>query len=37
MFVTLLFVSDVVNLDLKSTLRVLYNIFTKYKVEEEAD
>jgi hypothetical protein len=25
------FVADVVNLDLKSTLRVLYNIFTKYK------
>ena len=23
--------SDVVNLDLKCTLRVLYNIFTKYK------
>lgn len=22
---------DVVNLDLKSTLRVLYNLFTKYK------
>ena len=23
--------ADVVNLDLKSTLRVLYNLFTKYK------
>lgn len=23
--------TDVVNLDLKSTLRVLYNLFTKYK------
>lgn len=23
--------SDIVNLDLKSTLRVLYNLFTKYK------
>ena len=22
---------DIVNLDLKSTLRVLYNLFTKYK------
>ena len=27
----LLLFSDVVNLDLKCTLRVLYNIFTKYK------
>mgnify|MGYP005984278503 CR=1 FL=1 len=25
------FVADVVNYDLKSTLRVLYNLFTKYK------
>jgi len=25
------FITDVVNQDLKSTLRVLYNIFTKYK------
>lgn len=25
------FPTDVVNLDLKSTLRVLYNLFTKYK------
>lgn len=25
------FFSDIVNLDLKSTLRVLYNLFTKYK------
>ena len=24
-------VSDIVNLDLKSTLRILYNVFTKYK------
>ena len=24
-------VVDIVNLDLKSTLRVLYNLFTKYK------
>lgn len=23
--------TDIVNLDLKSTLRVLYNLFTKYK------
>lgn len=28
---SLCWVADVVNLDLKSTLRVLYNIFTKYK------
>lgn len=26
--------ADVVNLDLKSTLRVLYNLFTKYKEME---
>lgn len=26
-----IFISDIVNLDLKSTLRVLYNLFTKYK------
>lgn len=25
------FIADIVNLDLKSTLRVLYNLFTKYK------
>lgn len=25
------FVTDIINLDLKSTLRVLYNLFTKYK------
>jgi len=24
-------ISDIVNLDVKSTLRVLYNLFTKYK------
>jgi len=24
-------VADIVNLDIKSTLRVLYNLFTKYK------
>ncbi|KAK7493144.1 hypothetical protein BaRGS_00015665, partial [Batillaria attramentaria] len=27
---------DVVNLDLKSTLRVLYNIFTKYKASSSS-
>lgn len=27
----LFILSDIVNLDLKSTLRVLYNLFTKYK------
>lgn len=28
---TLFLFADVVNLDLKSTLRVLYTLFTKYK------
>lgn len=30
-FTIYFFFSDIVNLDLKSTLRVLYNLFTKYK------
>ena len=29
-FVSLIF-SDIVNCDLKSTLRVLYNLFTRYR------